>query len=157
MAEFAAANEQTHLSWIHYVTVHLEADVQLQPHTCGVIETVMGCLMTVPGVLLIGLHHLLTSAPWSQIITIRAGFNTILRMSPPKGQMGNPEWTIQVMCLLSILVFLTALCLPHRQVLEGGKKKELKISFKTKAFIAKNALDMKNNQISHGSSVQDDV
>lgn len=45
--------------------------------------------------------------------------------------------------------------LPHRQVLGG--KKQLRICFKTKAFIAKNALDMKNNQISHGSSVQDDV
>lgn len=51
---------------------------------------------------------------------------------------------------------------PSNQLLYKVEKigGELKSSFKTKAFIAKNALDMKkqtNNQISHGSSVQDNV
>lgn len=55
-AEFIDANEAHALDLI--TAVHLEAD-QLQPHMFVMIETVMCCLMTVPGVLLIGLHNLL--------------------------------------------------------------------------------------------------
>lgn len=63
------------------------------------------------------------------------------------------------MCLLWLSVYCSVLFLlnVHSKAAGTSKKTPEKPVFKTKAFIAKNALDMKNNQINHESSVQDDA